>query len=143
LAVPSGARSDLSAMGHCRPSEVALSQPAFPYVTRVSRTRALGSCVGWPLSGEPFAADWSAMHTRTFPRFVALFAIVLIAGAALCVFDSDEGQSGGVDLCVLLFTVASATVLPVILASAERLVPVRALRSPLMWLDASAPPPKA
>ena len=74
---------------------------------------------------------------------IALAAVVLIAGAGFCPFDSDHAWAPGLDLCLSLFVAGTAAVLPTLLASAEHTTPARIeIRRPTLR-DPLAPPPKA
>ncbi len=82
------------------------------------------------------------MDRRVLFRCAVFLAIALIAGAGLCLFDFHKAQTAGVDLCLVPLVAASGTVLPLLLASTDRLVPVRVWAGALTPIDPGAPPPK-
>jgi len=74
---------------------------------------------------------------------IALAAVVLIAGAGFCPFDSDHARAPGLDLCLSLFVAGTAAVFPALLVSAEGTAPARLELRRSTSHDPLAPPPKA
>lgn len=74
---------------------------------------------------------------------LVLAAIVLIAGATLCLFDSDDGAASTVDLCLLVIAVVGMPYLAGPGALSGRLVPLPFAASDLTSFEPVAPPPRA
>ena len=83
------------------------------------------------------------MRGRGLLGLIALAAVVLIAGAGFCLFDSDHARAPALDPCLSLFVAGTAAVLPTLLASAERTAPARLELMRSTSHDPLAPPPKA
>jgi hypothetical protein len=83
------------------------------------------------------------MNVNTLRRLMVLAMIVLIAGAGLCVCDEDQTHAAGADRGCSLGAGAGASLLPLLLASAEHLSAARVPGDYLTPLDLIAPPPKA
>ena len=81
------------------------------------------------------------MPAGTFRRLIALAAMVLIAGAGLCLFDGD--QSAGGDLCLFLVATTMGLLLAFPLAPTGHLLPAVAKSYRRYPPDLPAPPPKA
>lgn len=81
------------------------------------------------------------MPAGTLPRLIAVAAMVLIAGAGLCLFDGD--QSAGGDLCLFLVatTMSLLPAFPLAPTGHPLPAPVKSYR----WYppDLPAPPPKS
>jgi hypothetical protein len=74
---------------------------------------------------------------------LALVAIALIVGGGLCLFDPDEGQASGTDLCSSVVAIAALPLLPILTTSVIRRVPTRVTVCYVTSLEPTAPPPKA
>jgi len=81
------------------------------------------------------------MPAGTLPRLIALAAMVLIAGAGLCLFDGD--QSVGGDLCLFLVGTTMGLLPAFPLALTGHLLPALVKSYRRYPSDLPAPPPKA
>ena len=83
------------------------------------------------------------MRGHGWHLLLVLATTILVMSASLCLFDSDEHDGAGIDLCLSLLLATSVPPLPVFLVSERRLAPVRVAHHGLTALEPTAPPPKA
>lgn len=80
------------------------------------------------------------MRNARLNRPIVLAAVLLVAGAALCVFDADTGA--GLDLCLAAIVLAGVPALGAVPLMSGSLAPVPVLRHPPIWPRPLAPPPR-
>lgn len=90
--------------------------------------------------GKLLATLVAVISMTTLFRLVALGAVVLVTGVALCAFDGDDSNA---DLCTMSLATAAGTLMVWSFTVAGRPVPGTPEMYALLLADAPSPPPKA